>query len=114
MTAKDTKRPTAGSSPANGDSQRAKGPKHEPGPWDAPWRSTADASGWETTYRGTGQTREVTSSLVLELTSEQNAWLDRAAEAAGITPHAVLKRLIDEARTAGAAPPARSQTPARH
>ena len=99
MTAKDTKRPTT-SSPANGAPRRSKKPAAKPGPWDAPWKSTENASGWETTYRGTGEAREVTSSLVLELTPEQNAWIDGAAEAAGITPHAVLKQLIDRARNA--------------
>jgi hypothetical protein len=99
MTAKDTKRPTP-SSTANGASRRSKKPETKPGLWDAPWKSIEDASGWKTTYRGTGQARELTSSLVLELTPEQNAWIDGAAEAAGITPHAVLKQLIDKARTA--------------
>ena len=100
MTAKHSKRTVKTASPANGASRRPKNPTAEPGPWDAPWKSGDDASGWETTYRGSGEPRAITSSLVLELTSEQNEWIDRAAEAAGITPHAVLKGLIDEARTA--------------
>jgi hypothetical protein len=97
MTTKQTKRISAGPSPANGTSRK---PDAVPGSWDAPWQKPDDAAGWETTYRGSGQAREVTSSFVLELTPEQNEWIDRVAEAAGITPHAVLKRLIDEARSA--------------
>ncbi|MBI3969876.1 MAG: hypothetical protein HY332_01185 [Chloroflexi bacterium] len=84
----------------------------QPGPWDAPWHHKEDSTGWETVYRGTGQRREITSSLVLELTPEQNEWVDRAAEAGGVTPHAIIRQLIDDARAADEAEQAvASETP---
>ena len=103
MTAKHRK-PTTPLPPVNGAPRgaprRPKRPAAQSVSWDAPWKSADDATGWTATYRGTGRAHEVTSSLVLELTPEQNEWIDRVAEATGITPHAVLKRLIDEARAA--------------
>ena len=78
----------------------------DPLPEQQPWRSPEDAKGWRVVYRGTGQRREITSGLVLELTPEQRAWVGQRARAAGITPHAIIKQLIDEARAAdGSAAP---------
>jgi hypothetical protein len=42
----------------------------------------------------------VTSSLVVELTAEQDDWLDAAADAAGLTPHEFVGKLIEDARRA--------------
>lgn len=68
------------------------------GAWDAPWHRKEDATGWETVYRGTGQRRPSKSVVELELTEEQDEWLDVAAEAVGLTPHQFLRKLIDDAR----------------
>ena len=68
------------------------------GAWDAPWHRTEDANGWETVYRGTGQHRHVKHSLVLDLTPEQWAWACDAARVARVTPHTIVKQLIDSAR----------------
>jgi hypothetical protein len=72
----------------------------QPGPWDAPWHRKEDSAGWETVYRGAGRRRHVKNTLVLELSPEQWAWLGRRARASHLTPHAVLKELIDTVRIA--------------
>jgi hypothetical protein len=41
--------------------------------------------------------------VVLELTPAQNEWIDGAAEAAGLTLHEFLGKLIDDARAADVA-----------
>ncbi|MGH2354341.1 MAG: hypothetical protein ACRDI2_08320 [Chloroflexota bacterium] len=83
----------------------AAAPAEAGGPWDAPRHTKEDSKGWRTIYRGNGQRRQVKSVLELELTPEQDAWLDRVAEAAGLTPHALLSKLIDDARAAEDAAP---------
>lgn len=91
----------AAPAPKKGASARplpAGAPGAQPGPWDAPWHRKEDATGWETVYRGTGRRRRVRSIVELELTPEQNEWVDRAAEAAGLSLHDFLAKLIDDAR----------------
>jgi hypothetical protein len=84
------------------DEDEVKRARPDPVPEQQPWRSPQDAKGWRTIYRGTGQRRQLRSSVVLELTPAQNEWIDGAAEAAGLTPHEFLGKLIDDARTADA------------
>jgi hypothetical protein len=60
----------------------------------------ADAAGWHVLYRGTGRRREVKAAIVVELEGERKTWLYAAADAAGVTPHEIITRLIDAARAA--------------
>jgi hypothetical protein len=82
----------------DGDASATSTAPGQPGPWDAPWHRKEDATGWETVYRGTGQRREVTNRVVLDLTPEQWSWVGRRARSARATPHAVIRQLIDAAR----------------
>jgi hypothetical protein len=59
---------------------------------------SADAKGWRRLYRGTGQTRQVKHSVVLDLTPEQWSWLTRAAGGRDAVLHDFLSALIEEAR----------------
>jgi hypothetical protein len=68
-----------------------------------PWHTDADTAGWRTVYRGTGQPRDVRSSVVVELSAEQESWLDTVAEARGLTLAELVGRLIEEARIASQA-----------
>ncbi|MDQ3701251.1 MAG: hypothetical protein M3442_10060 [Chloroflexota bacterium] len=72
----------------------------DPVPEQQPWHTPEDAKGWRTVYRGSGQPRQVKNSVVLDLSPEQWAWLQHAAAAAGLTPHDVLGKLVDDARAA--------------
>jgi hypothetical protein len=83
---------------ADGPTRRARRP--DPVPEQQPWRSNADAKGWRTVYRGDGQPRPVASSVVVELTADQDEWLDDAAAAAGLTLHEFIGDLIENARRA--------------
>jgi hypothetical protein len=75
-----------------------KRPGHQPE--QRPWRTKADAEGWEVVCRGRGQRRLVRSHLLVEFTREQDAWLAKSAAAAGITTAELLRRLVDQAREA--------------
>jgi hypothetical protein len=97
----DTTRPKDGRTGAEPAAARSGPP--DPIPEQQPWRSPEDAKGWRTIYRGQGRRRQVRSSVVLELTPAQNEWIDGAAEAAGLTLHEFLGKLIDDARAADVA-----------
>lgn len=72
----------------------------DPIPEQQPWRSDSDAKGWHVVYRGNGRPRQITSSIVIELTAEQDDWVDAAAEIAGLMPHEFISKLIESARLA--------------
>lgn len=74
----------------------------DPQPEQQPWRTREDAQGWQVVYRGRGERRQVRSALVVELTGDQEDWLDETAEAAGVSPDDLLRQLIDQARQAQA------------
>jgi hypothetical protein len=74
----------------------------DPTPEQEPWFTDEDAEGWRTVYRGTGERRQganrVRSNVVVPLTPEQNDWIERTAEAAGLLAPELIARLIDDAR----------------
>jgi hypothetical protein len=79
---------------------QAQGSPPDPTPEQQPWLTDEDTKGWQTVYRGTGQRRQVRSSVVVELTPEQRAWLDRAGQASGLLRHQLIDKLIEDARLA--------------
>lgn len=86
------------------ETPRPQGGPPDPVPEQRPWLTDEDAQGWRTVYRGTGQPAPpghgVNSSVVVDLTHEQRAWLDRASRAAGLLRHQLIAKLIDDARRA--------------
>jgi hypothetical protein len=98
---------TTGASPGGDPSRVNHSPEQggppDPVPEQRPWLTEEDTHGWRTVYRGAGQRRQVRSSVLVELTPEQRAWLDRTGKAAGLLRHQVITKLIDDARLADAA-----------
>ena len=79
----------------------ADAPSRSPAAEPQPWHTDEDAKGWRTVYRGTGQRRQVHTGVLVDLTPEQKAWIDGAAEATGLTLVGFIHKLIDDARAAG-------------
>ena len=77
---------------------RTAAPWPDPVPEQQPRRSPGDAEGWRRVHRGEPERRDIGNVLALELDDDEWTWLDATAEAIGETPHAVLRRLIAEAR----------------
>jgi hypothetical protein len=94
-----------GDDPARVSRDPEQGGPPDPVPEQRPWLTEEDTNGWRTVYRGTKQRRQVRSSVLVELTPEQRAWLDRAGKATGLLRHQLIAKLIDDARRADAAEP---------
>jgi hypothetical protein len=66
-----------------------------------PWRTPQAAEGWRVVARGRGKPgRPPLMRLVVDLDDEQSAWVRAEADRTGLDYIAVVKRLLDEKRTA--------------
>ena len=64
-----------------------------------PPREGEDRRRWRTVYRGRNIPRQVGAVVELELTAEQEAWLDTLASEQGLTLVEAVSRALDLART---------------
>jgi hypothetical protein len=89
--------------PTAGDEQKREAVSVPPStrPQPKPWTKPDDREGWEAIARGRDRRDRppVGTALFVELTQEQAAWVQEAASAAGVTQVALVRRLIDQARS---------------
>jgi hypothetical protein len=72
-------------------------PVEEPDP--QPWRAPEDVEGWGVVAQGRGKRRQPPlMRLVVDLDTEQSAWVRAEAQRTGLDYIAVVKRLVEKAR----------------
>ncbi|HEV8639171.1 MAG TPA: hypothetical protein VG370_33610 [Chloroflexota bacterium] len=77
-------------------------PRVQPKPEPQPWRTPEDAEGWTVVARGRGKGKMPLISVEVDLDRPQSEWVRREAKRTGLGYTEVVKRLVEEARRAGA------------
>ncbi len=73
-------------------------PSHGPSREPQPWQSDEDVRGWRRVGRANTSGQPIGVSVLVDLDTEQAAWLAREATQADLTLAGLVKQLIDEAR----------------
>jgi hypothetical protein len=71
--------------------------EHEP----QPWRTDEDVRGWRRVGRAHAGPDPVGTTILVDVTPEEAAWLDRVGATADLTPSGVLRALLEQAQQAG-------------